>query len=179
MNCITIKAYYIILFLVCLILSACRQSPVIPQKDQTQGDPKKLIEMNRALIRKDRLRIEGYISRNQLDMQETGTGLWYSITDKGDGALAKKGNLINIAYALSLLDGKECYNSKKDGIKTFVSGQGGIESGLEEGVLLMHVGDKARFIMPPHLAHGLTGDGNKIPARAIIIYDVELLSIQQ
>ena len=43
----------------------------------------------------------------------------------------------------------------------------------------MHEGDKARFIMPPHLAHGLLGDNHKIPARAIIIYEVELIKLDE
>jgi FKBP-type peptidyl-prolyl cis-trans isomerase len=64
-----------------------------------------------------------------------------------------------------------------DDPKTFLIGQGGVESGLEEGILLLQEGDKARFIMPPHLAHGLIGDRDKIPARATIIYDLELVSL--
>ena len=54
-----------------------------------------------------------------------------------------------------------------------------VESGLHEGVQLMRVGDKSRMIMPPHLAHGILGDGDCIPRRAIIIYDVELLNIHK
>ena len=42
---------------------------------------------------------------------------------------------------------------------------------------MLKKGSKARFILPPHLAHGLIGDENRIPARAIIIYDIEVLSI--
>jgi FKBP-type peptidyl-prolyl cis-trans isomerase len=53
-----------------------------------------------------------------------------------------------------------------------------VESGLEEGILLLREGDKAKFILPPHLAHGLLGDDNKIPARSIIVYDLELLSLE-
>jgi len=162
-----------------LLFTTCKQSySPAPAKNQNQEKSKKLIEMNRALVRKDRLRIEGYVSRNNLDMKETGTGLWYSILRNGNGEKVKSGVRVNLDFSVSLLDGHECYNSQKEGIKTFVVGQGGVESGLEEGILLMHIGDKAKFIMPPHLAYGLTGDANKIPARAIIIYDVELLSIQ-
>jgi len=39
------------------------------------------------------------------------------------------------------------------------------------------VGDKATFIMPPHLAYGLPGDGNKIPARSVIAYEVILVKV--
>ena len=38
--------------------------------------------------------------------------------------------------------------------------------------------EKFRFIMPPHKAHGLLGDLHKIPARSIIIYNVEIINIK-
>jgi FKBP-type peptidyl-prolyl cis-trans isomerase FkpA len=42
----------------------------------------------------------------------------------------------------------------------------------------MKQGQKAIFIMPPHLAHGLLGDKNKVPPRATLVYDVELLNLR-
>jgi len=60
----------------------------------------------------------------------------------------------------------------------FEVGHGGVENGLEEGILMMKNKEKYRFIMPPHKAHGLLGDLNKIPARSTIIYYVEVLDIQ-
>lgn len=42
-------------------------------------------------------------------------------------------------------------------------GKDNVEAGLHEGIQLMHVGDQMRFILPSHLAHGLTGDQSKIP----------------
>ena len=41
----------------------------------------------------------------------------------------------------------------------------------------MHVGDKMRFILPSHLAHGLTGDQTKIPPFSSVMYEIELLEI--
>jgi FKBP-type peptidyl-prolyl cis-trans isomerase len=83
-----------------------------------------------------------------------------------------------IDYSVSLLDGTECYSSKSTGPQEFRIGQDNVESGLHEAILLMKVGDKARFILPPHLAHGLIGDQNKIPAMSTIIYDVELKALR-
>lgn len=165
---------------VCMFLFVTCNRPYTPVTEENHEMEKsnRLVEMNKALLRKDKLQIIGYINRNHLNLTETGTGLWYEIIEKGSGPLVKKGDMVKLAYTVSLIDGKVCYTSQKDGIKDFFVGQGGVESGLEEGILLMRLGDKAKFIMPPHLAHGLTGDGNKIPARSIIIYDVELLSIQ-
>jgi FKBP-type peptidyl-prolyl cis-trans isomerase FkpA len=41
------------------------------------------------------------------------------------------------------------------------------------------VGDKAILILPSHLAHGLVGDENKIPPKASVIYELELLSLKE
>jgi FKBP-type peptidyl-prolyl cis-trans isomerase len=49
---------------------------------------------------------------------------------------------------------------------------------LHEGIQLLHVGDKAIFILPSHLAHGLLGDEDKIPPHSAVIYDIELLGIR-
>ena len=43
----------------------------------------------------------------------------------------------------------------------------------------MKVGDKAKFIIPSHLAFGLLGDENKIPKRATLVYDVELIDVMK
>lgn len=76
-----------------------------------------------------------------------------------------------------MLTGDLVYSSEIAGEREFRIGRGGVELGLEEGILLMREGDKARFIMPSHLAHGVPGDGVKIPARAAIVYDLELLKV--
>ncbi len=43
---------------------------------------------------------------------------------------------------------------------------------------MLREGDRAVFIMPPHLAAGLPGDGDKIPAHSVIVYEVEVLKLE-
>src|SRR5690554_7176596 len=45
------------------------------------------------------------------------------------------GKVVSLNYEIRLLDGTLCYSSDEDGMKVFLVGQGGVESGLEEGVL--------------------------------------------
>ena len=137
-----------------------------------------LMNVNRKLVDRDMDRIRKYADSLGLDMQKTKSGLWYEIIKEGTGPKAKKRQLITLNYKVSLLDGTLCYSSDKDGVKVFEIGHGGVESGLEEGVLMLNKGAKAMFIMPPYLAHGLLGDENKIPTRSIIVYEVEVLSIE-
>ena len=135
------------------------------------------IEMNKRLVVEEQKRIEKYIKDNELTMYRTETGLWYNISKEGLGDQVKKGKYVTLNYSVRLLDETLLYSSDEKGAKEFLVGQGGVESGLEEGILMLKKGSKAQFIMPSHLAHGLIGDDNKIPSRAVLLYDVEVVKI--
>ncbi len=172
----------ILLFAIAIVFFACSDKKTkrkqLSQKELENYD-ESLIVANRYLATVDAERIESFAKRRNWEMQTTKTGLWYQIYKKGSGVKAKTGQVALLNYKISLLDGTLCYSSDSLGAKTFAIGHGGVESGLEEGILLLHEGDKARLIMPPHRAHGLLGDMNKIPARSIIVYDIELLKLTE
>lgn len=138
-----------------------------------------LMRINKFLVRKDIDLIESYASRRGWDMQVTETGLFYGIYEQTEGRQAAEGMDIRLDYRLSLLDGTLCYSAEKDGFKEFRLGRGQEISGLEQGVAMMQEGEKARLIIPPHLAYGLLGDEKRIPARSIIIYEIVLLEANQ
>jgi FKBP-type peptidyl-prolyl cis-trans isomerase len=165
--------FYVISLL--LILSCEGRKKEVPKKEANYNET--LIKVNKYLVGQDADKIRKYIKRRDWDMKTTATGLWYMIYEKGKGTSARPDKAATIRYKVYLLDGTLCYTSEQLGSKKFTIGKGGVERGLEEGILLLHLGDKARFILPPHLAQGLTGDGNKIPPRSIILYEVELIQI--
>jgi FKBP-type peptidyl-prolyl cis-trans isomerase len=154
-------------------------------RKNTQAPPQKrnldssLIEANKIYVKRESDEIDQYAARHNWKMTTTGTGLRYMITKRGDGQVTPQTEqLVKVDYKISLLDGTVCYTSEKDGPKEFLVGKDNIETGLHEGIKYMHVGDEATFILPSHLAHGLMGDGNKIPAKASVIYEIKLLSIR-
>ncbi|HEX2936848.1 MAG TPA: FKBP-type peptidyl-prolyl cis-trans isomerase [Bacteroidales bacterium] len=166
-------------FLLLLAIS-CGNEPRETENNKSKTDPKaeRLVNINRQLVANDIEKIKGYIKRRNWNMQVTPTGLWYDISEKSTGPKATTGKKATIKYTVELLeDGTTCYSSEKTGPKTFTIGKGGIEAGLEEGILLLNEGGKAIFILPPHLAYGLLGDEKCIPARSIIIYHVELIKL--
>ena len=122
--------------------------------------------------------IENYIERKGLGMQESPTGLWYFLRKEGRGNLISDNKKVRIAYECSLLDGTKCYSSDDSGPKEIVLGKTGIEQGLYEGLKMLRPGAEAIFIIPPFLGHGLIGDGRKIPPRAVIVYEVKVLSVE-
>lgn len=169
------------LFALLFTFSCCKHHES-PNTNNTPVDPNqykdRLVNVNKVLNENEDENIENYITRHGWDMHKTGTGLRYLIYKEGTGDVVVKEKLVVLNYSLSLLDGTEVYNSTELGPKKFVVGQGGVESGLEEGVLLLKVGSKAKLIIPSHLAFGLMGDDNKIPARATLVYDVELIELK-
>jgi FKBP-type peptidyl-prolyl cis-trans isomerase len=165
------------IFIVFFVFISCNKSKQDYVNKPSGNNEEKLIEVNRILVKKDRQKIIGFIKRKGWSMTESDVGFWYEILEPGDGDSAKTGMVANFDYKISLLDGTECYNSKTDGRKSFLIGKGNVEAGLEYGILYLREGSKARFIFPPYLAHGLPGDGERIPARAIIIYEIKLISL--
>ncbi|MGN0032837.1 MAG: FKBP-type peptidyl-prolyl cis-trans isomerase [Candidatus Limimorpha sp.] len=129
---------------------------------------------NRYMVRQENELINDYIARHNWDMVETGTGLRYRIVKHGDTALIKRKDIVSMEYEVRLLNGELVYSSNELGAKVIVVGRGGIESGLEEAMLHLHRGDVADIILPSHLAHGLLGDGDKIPPKAALVYSVRI-----
>jgi FKBP-type peptidyl-prolyl cis-trans isomerase len=165
----------ILLFLFC----SCKRHQEYTYSEKEYAETERaLVGANRLLLKKDKENIIAYLKKNGLDMKESETGLWYKIDKRGHGKTAANGQQITLKYKVSLLDGTPCYSSDSLGPKKFTVGRGGVESGLEEGILMLSEGDRATFIMPPHLAEGLPGDGDRIPARSIIIYEVEVLKLE-
>lgn len=138
----------------------------------------KLIEANKMYVKQESDEIDQYVKHRSWKMTTTGTGLRYMITKKGTGIAAVPEKYAKVKYTISLLDGTICYSSDSTGAKEFLIGRDNVESGLHEGIQLLHEGDKAVFILPSHLAHGLMGDDGKIPPKSSVIYDIELLSIK-
>jgi len=139
-----------------------------------------LIELNKSQTQIESEMIDAFVSRHQWRVTETGTGLRYFIykESENESENAKEGQVAVVDFVISLLDGTICYSSKDTGPQEFLIGQDNVESGLHEGITFMKTGDKAKLILPSHLAHGLIGDQDKIPPRATIIYDIELLELK-
>jgi FKBP-type peptidyl-prolyl cis-trans isomerase FkpA len=161
-----------------LAVNACNEAPTQKTIPTQQEVNRGMEDINRQFALDEKLMIDAYIERRELTMSRTGTGLRYYIYENGEGALAKNEQLAEVNYKVSLLDGTEVYSSEGNGSKSFMIGHDNIESGLHEGILLMNVGAKALFILPTHLAHGLTGDNEKIPPRSSVVYDIELVSLK-
>jgi len=110
---------------------------------------------------------------------KTDSGLHYKVVQKGEGEKAANGKTVSVHYKGSLTDGTVFDSSyKRNQPIDFPLGMGQVISGWDEGIGLLSVGDKARFVIPPHLGYGERGAGGVIPPNATLIFDVELMDVK-
>mgnify|MGYP000978719359 FL=1 len=110
---------------------------------------------------------------------KTESGLRYKILQDGEGVKAEKGKTVSVHYKGQLPDGTVFDSSyKRNQPIDFPLGRGQVIEGWDEGVQLLNVGDKTRFVIPSDLGYGARGAGGVIPPNATLIFDVELMDVK-
>jgi FKBP-type peptidyl-prolyl cis-trans isomerase len=104
------------------------------------------------------------------------SGLQYQILTAGAGAIPKASDTVVCNYRGTLIDGTEFDSSAQHDGPASLS-VGGVIAGWSEALQLMPVGSKWRLFVPADLAYGEEGAGDDIGPNAVLIFDIELLSI--
>lgn len=130
-------------------------------------------------LEEEKARMAAELDNVAAGFETTESGLRYQFIQKGTGKAATKGSKVSVHYKGQLLNGKEFDNSyKRKSPIDFKVGVGQVIEGWDEGIMLLHVGDKARFVIPSHLGYGSRGAGGVIPPNATLIFDVELMDVK-
>jgi len=127
----------------------------------------------------ERENAEAAMEKLAAGFEKTESGLRYKMIQKGSGKKAENGKTVSVHYSGSLENGKvfdSSYTRKKP--IEFPLGQGNVIEGWDEGIALLQVGDKARFVIPSHLGYGSRGAGGVIPPNATLVFDVELMDVK-
>jgi len=105
------------------------------------------------------------------------SGLQYKILKAGNGPKPTASQTVSCQYRGTLIDGTEFDSSYKYGKPAeFPVGQ--VIKGWVEALQLMPVGSKWQLFIPSDLAYGPNGQGQVIGPNAVLIFDIELLSIK-
>lgn len=121
-----------------------------------------------------------FLQQNLADeeVQRTSSGLQYKVLQAGSGNVhPKASDNVKVHYHGTLIDGTVFDSSVERGAPTSFP-LNRVIKGWTEGVQLMVVGEKTRFFIPSDLAYGNRSAG-KIPPGSTIIFDVELLGINE
>ena len=95
----------------------------------------------------------------------------------GTGTEAKVGDKVKVNYTGKLTNGTEFDSSVGKDPFTFTLGKGEVIKGWDEGVAGMKVGGKRKLTIPHTLGYGDKGSPPKIPPKATLLFDVELLGV--
>eukprot|EP00092_Neocalanus_flemingeri_P028519 GFUD01030971.1.p1 GENE.GFUD01030971.1~~GFUD01030971.1.p1 ORF type:complete len:218 (+),score=66.45 GFUD01030971.1:114-767(+) len=116
------------------------------------------------------------------DPEEKDSGLKIEYVSKPDTCdrVARNGDMLSMHYTGTLEDGKK-FDSSLDKSEPFQFqiGVGQVIRGWEEGVLGMCEGEKRKLIVPAALGYGDQGAGDDIPGGATLLFDVELIRIEE
>jgi FKBP-type peptidyl-prolyl cis-trans isomerase FklB len=105
------------------------------------------------------------------------SGLQYRVLKEGDGQKPGLDDNVRCNYRGTLLDGTEIDSSYQRKEPSAFPMKGVIK-GWSEALQLMPVGSKWQIFVPSELAYGERGNGRNIGPNATLIFEVELLSIQ-
>jgi FKBP-type peptidyl-prolyl cis-trans isomerase len=155
-----------------------RQAQESPEVDWTKENSTNL---SKSLAIDEEINIKLFLEQHKKwKMTKTGSGLQYYIYEHGkiDTMYSPKpGDIAEIEYVVTLLDGTECYRTEENKYEEFKVDNSEIESGIQEGIKKLTIGDRAKLIIPSHLGHGLLGDSDKIPPLTTLVIDIRLIGI--
>jgi len=163
------------LWILILMHISCQSDTLDAKKRIHQNSEDKLIQINRILVSKESDEIDAYIQKKGWEMVSTGSGLRYFIIQEGKGNPIGMHENVRINYKIENLSGKLLTSTKPGNPLHLQTGRGEVPKGLEEAILLMKKGCKARLILPAHLAFGLAGSEN-VKQASSVVYEVELLN---
>lgn len=107
---------------------------------------------------------------------KTDSGVLYTPIETGSGASPEASDTVTVHYTGTLIDGEVFDSSEKRG-KPATFGLDQVIPCWTEGLQLMKVGGKGRFVCPSSLAYGDSGRPPRIPPGATLVFEVELLDI--
>ena len=119
-----------------------------------------------------------YLEKNNIVAEPTESGLYYVVTEPGNGEKPEVGKPVTMHYTGKLIDGTVFDSSvERDQPFQFILGVGQVIPGWDEGVQLMTKGEKGILYIPYYLGYG-ERDMGEIPPFSNLIFEVELIDFE-
>lgn len=143
------------------------------EEDERRATEEASAGYNKVQLAKDTVIIDNYLKGKNVKAKTLPSGLRYIVKKTGEGPLAVNGDFVNMKYAGQLLDGKE-FDS---GEYTFQVGSGDVIKAWDLAAMNMQKGSAITLFVPSTLAYGQGGRAPVIGPDAILVFEMELISI--
>ena len=119
------------------------------------------------------------LANNGVTVEPTTSGLYYVMTQEGNGEKPTVGQIVKVHYTGKLLDGTVFDSSVERGEPISIPiGVGQVIPGWDEGIQLMSKGEKGVLYVPYYLGYGTRQAGEKIAPFSNLIFEVELIDFE-
>jgi len=137
-------------------------------------------EIRKKLGEKNKTEGEAFLAANKSKegVKVLPSGLQYKVIKEGSGKKPTLSDTVTTQYRGTLVDGTEFDSSYRRGQPATFPVKGVIP-GWTEALPMMEVGSKWQLFIPPNLAYGERGAGRVIGPNATLIFEIELISIQE
>jgi len=148
-------------------------------------------DLKKLQIAREKETIEAYLAEKGIVAKVTPEGLYYEITQTGNGEKPQVGQSVRVNYTGYLLDGTVFDTSDEATAKEsntyiagrpyqpyqFILGTGAVIKGWDIGIGLLSTGGKAKLVIPSPLAYGNRSTGVLIKRNTPLVFTVELVEI--
>ncbi len=133
-----------------------------------------LINANRTIAQSEETAISEYVQRRGWPMQKLSNGarLWEYEKSAGQSSKVAMEDSVRLVYCIDALNGTRLYTDLEE---RCVPERRRDMVGLNEALLELHYGSKARIILPSALGYGIGGDGDRIPQSTVLVIDLKVI----
>jgi FKBP-type peptidyl-prolyl cis-trans isomerase FklB len=141
---------------------------------------KEMMAKQEQVAKKNKTEGDAFLSENKKKegVKTLPSGLQYKVIKTGTGKKPKSTDTVTTHYRGTLINGTEFDSSYKRG-QTVSFPVSGVVPGWTEALQLMEEGAKWQLFIPSNLAYGERGAGGLIGPNATLIFEIELISIQE
>lgn len=157
---------YSITLILCLIIFSCN-SDDLEVAETIPLDTTDYSEQNEQEINE-------YLNRNNLVSEKSETGLHYIILNPGEGIQANKDSNVTVVYKGYFLDETVYEEGPAEGLTEDLSA---FIEGFGEGMTYFKEGGDGTLFIPAHLGYGNRGYLKGISASTVLVFDIQLVSV--
>lgn len=148
------------------VMTALQKEMQTKAEEQRKGAAEKNTKEGKAFLE---------ANKSKPGVKTLASGLQYKVITAGKGKTPKANDTVKTNYRGTLIDGTE-FDASPAPITFQVKG---VIAGWTEALQLMKVGDKWQLFIPAELAYGARGSGPAIGPHSVLIFDIELIGIEE